>query len=103
MLTAITALSLVRSPDVDRLHRVALMEGGAGAGDDDLAFLEPVADFDVGVGGEPGDDLARFDHAVADHLDAGSLGAVGDGGARDGNAAAAAGIDRRPREHPDPQ
>src|SRR5277367_6784095 len=87
-----TALSLVRTLEVGGLYRVAIVQGRAGAGDEGIAFLQPAANLDIGVGSKPGDDAPGFHHAVPDHLHAGAFGSIGDGGARYGDAAAAAGI-----------
>src|ERR1700760_2855105 len=66
ILTAITALSLVRSLEVSGLHRVAVVQVGASAGDDGFAFLEPAANLDIGVGSKSGGDPPGFHHAVTD-------------------------------------
>src|SRR4030095_17237588 len=52
----------------DHLDLVAVVQRGAGVGDDDLAFLDALADLDVAIREKADLNLARFDDVVLDHL-----------------------------------
>src|SRR5580704_1161523 len=103
MFSAIAAFSVVRFVDENCLHLIAIVQRSAGIGDDDVALLEPVADFKTGIGREPDTNPPRLDRPIAHHLHACSLGLTEDRVTRHGDAAALAGIDRCPGEHPDPK
>ena len=79
------------------LDLVAVMQRGAGVGHDDFADLEAFEDFGVGVGHQADPHLARLDGVAFDHLH----GQMVDGGARNGDAAAALGVDGGAGEHAD--
>ena len=65
------------------------MERGAGVGDDDFAGREPFKDFRRSIGDQPDADFPRFHRIAFDHLH----GEMVDRGARDRDAATAAGVD----------
>src|ERR1700693_3707117 len=71
------------------LDLVAVMQRRASVGHDDFAYVEAFKDFCRGVGHQPNPDSSRLDRVPLDHLN----GQMVDGGARNGNAAAALGVD----------
>src|ERR1700733_5552579 len=72
-----------------RLDMVAVMQRRAGVGDDDFADVEALEDFNVAVGHQPNPNVARLHGVPFDHLDRQMV----NGGAGNGDAATALGID----------
>ena len=96
------SLSLVAAGQ-HRPHRVAVAQEGAGAGDDEVALVEPLAHLDQRAGGEPGLDLARLDAVGAHDLHGRAVRAVEDGRGRHGEARAVGRDDDAAREGADAQ
>src|ERR1700687_3011140 len=79
------------------LDLVAVMQRRASIGHDDFADVEAFKDFRRGVGHEANPDPSRLDRISFDHLN----GEMVNGGARNGDAAAALGVDVGAGKHTD--
>src|ERR1700693_4196726 len=79
------------------LDLVAVMQRRASVGHDDFADVEAFKDFRRGVGHEAGPNLARYHRIAFDHLDRQMV----NGGAGNGDAAAALGVDIGAGKHAD--
>src|ERR1700749_434570 len=80
-----------------RLDLIAIVQRAAGVGHDSFADVEALQNFNTGVGRQPDPDIARLDRISLDYLH----GQMVDGGARDGDAATALGVDAGAGEHAD--
>src|SRR5882757_4042941 len=79
------------------LDLVAVMQRGASIGHDDFADVEAFKDFSRDVVRQPDAHFPGLDRIALDHLQ----GEAVDGGARNGHAATALGVDIGAREHAD--
>src|SRR5260370_22647874 len=77
------------------LDLVAVVQRGASIGHDDLALVEPLENFRGVVVGEPDPHPSRLHNISFDHLN----GQMVNGGAGNGDAATALGVDAGPGEH----
>src|SRR6202048_4143625 len=79
------------------LDLVAVMQRRASVGHDDFADVEAFKDFRRGVGHQPNPNPSHLNRISFDHLD----GQMVDGGARNGDAATAPGVDVGAGKHAD--
>ena len=99
ILSAISVPASIEFVGEHGLDLVAVMQRSAGVGHDDFADVEAFEDFRDGVGRQPDPHLARLHRVALDHLH----GQMVDGGARNGDAATALGVDIGAGEHADLQ
>src|SRR4030095_1483272 len=88
------ALEFVGEHDLDL---VAVMQRGASIGHDGFADVEAFKNFGGGFGGQADAHSSRLDGVALDHLQSQAV----DGGARDGDAAGALGVDIGAGKHTD--